>query len=244
VPVEAKPLFRPEVVRPLLAGFRLPQAMEPARERVSKWAEMLSSGRADQFKETEILPEFLGDIFCRLLGYVSAVESSDRYTFGREKYVEVDGMFADAVLGDFRPGNNRFVVAIEGKGPKDPLDRPHAGRKMSAVDQGHRYAINLPCDWIIVTSIRQSRLYFKGADQYTYERFDTVSPAQDESLLRRFVYLLGAERVIPVSGDCHLYELLNASEKVGKDLTKEFYVKYANMREDAFGLPHGWRAPG
>ena len=54
---------------------------------------------------------------------------------------------------------------------------------MSAVDQGYRYAINLPCDWIIVTSIRQTRLYYKGADQYTYERFETEALAGDEALL-------------------------------------------------------------
>ncbi len=105
---------------------------------------------------------------------------------------------------------------------------------MSAVDQGYRYAINLPCDWIIVTSMRQTRLYYKGSDQYTYERFDTQALAADEAVLRKFVFLLGAERVVPAAGTCHLYELLNASEKVGKDLTKEFYVKYADMREAAF----------
>lgn len=27
------------------------------------------------------------------------------------------------------------------------------------------YAINLPCDWIIVPSMRQTRLYFKGRDE-------------------------------------------------------------------------------
>ena len=29
-----------------------------------------------------------------------------------------------------------------GQGPKDPLDRPFAGRRLSAVEQGYRYAIN------------------------------------------------------------------------------------------------------
>jgi hypothetical protein len=44
-----------------------------------------------------------------------------------------------------------------------PLDRPFAGRRMSAVDQGDLYAINLPCDWVIVASIRQIRLYSNAA---------------------------------------------------------------------------------
>ena len=91
----------------------------------------------------------------------------------------MDGKFADAVLGDFNGAADKFIVALEGKGPQDPLDRPFAGRRMSAVDQGYRYAINLPCDWIIVTSIRQTRLYHKGSDQQTYERFDTEQLADE-----------------------------------------------------------------
>lgn len=43
--------------------------------------------------------------------------------------------YADAALGDFN-GQQKVVVAIEGKGPKHPLDRPFAGRATSAVDQG------------------------------------------------------------------------------------------------------------
>src|SRR4029077_3937204 len=135
----------------------------------------------------------------------------------------------------------------EGKGPRDPLDRPFAGRRMSAVDQGYRYAINLPCDWIIVTSLRWTRLYHKGSDQQTYELFDTERLADDDALLRRFVFLLGAERVVPAAGSCHFYGLLEESEKVGRELTKKFYVCYADMRQDAFeqlsrdnpaGAPH------
>jgi hypothetical protein len=48
-------------------------------------------------------------------------------------------------------------------GTRDPLDRPFVGRRMSAVDQAYRYAINLPCDWIIVTSMCETRLYYKTA---------------------------------------------------------------------------------
>ncbi len=151
--------------------------------------------------------------------------------------MEVDGKFADAVLGEFGTsagGSEKFLVAAGGRGRKDPLERPYGGRRMSAVDQGYRYAINLPCDWIVVTSIRQTRLYFKGADQQTYERFDTEDLFDDPEQLKRFVFVLGAERVVPAAGRCHLYELIEESEKVGRDLTKEFYLRYADIRQDAF----------
>jgi hypothetical protein len=66
------------------------------------------------------------------------------YTLSQERQVEVDGEFADAVLGRFQKNKQQFIAALEGKGARDPLDRPFAGRRMSAVDQAYRYAINLP----------------------------------------------------------------------------------------------------
>jgi hypothetical protein len=233
LPVEAKPLFRPDVLRSHVAAFELPDHVAAYRPKLAQWADLLSSSRIDSLKEQEILPDFLTAFFNGLLGYSGPAEGGDRYTLSRERHVEVDGKFADAVLGQFN-GSPKFVVAVEGKGPKDPLDRTYAGRKMSAVDQGYKYAINLPCDWIIVTSIRQTRLYHKGSDQQTYERFDTEELAGHDAALRRFVFLLGAERVVPADGQCHFYSLLAESEKVGRDLTKEFYVRYADMRQDAF----------
>ncbi len=234
MPVEAKPLFRPDVLRPHLTGFPLPGDSAAIRETFARWTGLLWSPQAETLNEQELLPDFLTDVFCQILGYTRAVDNKDRYTFSREKCVEVDGKFADAVLGELTPGQGRFIVAVEGKGPKDPLDRPFKGRKMSAVDQAYRYAINLPCDWIVVTSMRQTRLYHKGSDQYTYERFDTDTLAKDDHHLKRFLFLLGSRRVVPTTGQCHLYELLNASEKVGRELTKEFYLRYADMREYAF----------
>src|SRR5438552_3498022 len=127
-------------------------------------------------------------------------------------------------------------MPIEGKGPKDPLDRPFAGRPRSAIEQGYGYAINLPCDWIIITSMRQTRLYHKGSTHQSFERFETVALAEDQLQLEKFVFLLGAERIAPLTGRCHLYELLTASEKVGRELTKKFYVLYGNIRQDAFEL--------
>ncbi|MCO6047957.1 type I restriction enzyme HsdR N-terminal domain-containing protein [Aeoliella sp. ICT_H6.2] len=229
MPVEAKPLFRPDVLRSHLSGFELP---EIDSAKIDHWADEISSGRVDRFGEQEILPHFLSDFFVGILGYKGPA-GQDRYTIGFERFVEAEGEFADAVLGDFN-GHQRYVVAVEGKGPRDPLERPYAGRRMSAVDQAYRYAINLPCDWIIVTSIRQTRLYHKGSDQQTYERFDTEELAANENALRRFLFLLGADRVVPESGKCHFYNLFAESERVGRELTKEFYVNYADMRQDAF----------
>lgn len=232
--VETKPLFNPELVRKAAHAFTLPDSTEAARPRLQHWADFLASERANHFKETALLPEFLQDIFGGLLGYTSPAGPGDSFTLLRETHVEVDGQFADAALGRFTASSQKFIVAVEGKGPRDPLDRPFAGRRMSAVDQAYRYAINLPCDWILVTSMREIRLYHKGSNQQTYERFETVRLASDLALLKRFVFLLGAERVVPESGPCHLDTLLRSSENAGRELTDQFYSLYAGIRQQVF----------
>ncbi len=152
MPVEAKPIFRPDVVRLPLLGFGLPELVAQWREKLKKWAEIISTGSVDAHKEQEILCDFINDVFCELLGYTRAVDNPNRYTISREKHVQVDGKFADAVLGEFGPEGKRYAAAVEGKGPKNPLDRPFGGRKVSAVDQAFDYAINLRCNWIQVAS--------------------------------------------------------------------------------------------
>jgi SAM-dependent methyltransferase len=229
--IESKPLFHPEVLRRQVRAFILPAYVRDWQPKLQHWADLIASGRADNFKETALLPDFLSDIFCGLLGYTGPAGPADTFTFSRERHVEVDGKVADAVLGRFQKSKEQFVGVLEGKGTRDPLDRPFAGRRMSAVDQAYRYAINLPCDWIIVTSMRETRLYYKGSQQNAYERFETVRLAADPALLKRFVFLLGAERVVPANQDCHLYELLHASESTGRELTNQFYALYAGIRQ-------------
>jgi hypothetical protein len=59
------------------------------------WAGLIASGRADDFKETALLPDFLTEIFCGLLGYTGPASAADTFTFSRERHVEVDGKLAD-----------------------------------------------------------------------------------------------------------------------------------------------------
>jgi hypothetical protein len=48
LPVEAKPLFRPDALRPHLKQFQLPRPAEEYRTILAKWAEMLASGKEKQ----------------------------------------------------------------------------------------------------------------------------------------------------------------------------------------------------
>src|SRR5215210_2224569 len=120
-----KPLFRPEALRPKLKGFSLPPTAVAARAAVAQWASLLASPTGVKRKETELLPNFLADVFERLLGYVPP--PANPYTLQRETHIQVDGKFADAALGRFGDADAPALV-VEGKGPKDPLDRPFAGR--------------------------------------------------------------------------------------------------------------------
>src|SRR5262249_10454082 len=139
-------------------------------------------------------------------------------------------------LGQFTTanGSDRVFVAVEGKGPTDPLDRPFKNRPKSAVDQALLYAVNFPCDWYLVTNLNELRLYHKGHDQFTYERFETKAVATDEYAFRRFVFLLGAPRVVLASGGCHLDTLLSDSKRIGRELTNDFYKEYRQLRERTF----------
>lgn len=216
-----------------MAGFELPEEAMAGRKRLEGWVTGLFGPGGASATETALLPDYLTVVFQDLLGYSGWADRVDgTYTIHREKLVEVDGKFADAVLGEFTDGSSKPVVALEGKGPRDPLERPFGGRKMSAVDQAYRYAINLPCDWLIVTNLREIRLYHKGSTQRSFERFVLKELVDDLKEFKRFLFILGAERVVPADGHSHLYDLLEESEKAGERLTREFYDTYADVRHE------------
>ncbi len=56
MPDEAKPLFRPDVLRAHLAAFSLPGHVAAFRPKLAHWAALLASDKANALKEQEILP--------------------------------------------------------------------------------------------------------------------------------------------------------------------------------------------
>jgi hypothetical protein len=59
LPVERKPLFRPDVLRQHLAAFAVPPRAQAFRPKLDAWADLISSGKADWLNEKELLPDFL-----------------------------------------------------------------------------------------------------------------------------------------------------------------------------------------
>ena len=114
--LESKPLFHPEVIRQQVRAFSLPERVADWQPKLQHWAGLIASGHADQFKESELLPDFLTDIFCGLLGCTGPAEAADGYTLSRERHVEADGKLADAVLGHPRwLVNTTRVPCVGGK---------------------------------------------------------------------------------------------------------------------------------
>ena len=74
--LESEPLFHPEVLRQQVRAFSLPERVGDWLPKLQHWAGLIASGRADDFKETALLPDVLTDIFCGLLGYTGPAGAS------------------------------------------------------------------------------------------------------------------------------------------------------------------------
>jgi hypothetical protein len=123
MPSEAKPLFRADALRPKLVGFGLPAGIGEARTKLGGWVTMLANKQADKMKETELLADFITDVFLSLLGFTGPASGGQTYTLKREALVKVGGKQADAALGRFAIGGGeaRFIAVVEGKGPRDVI---------------------------------------------------------------------------------------------------------------------------
>ncbi len=166
------------------------------QHKLQHWADLIASGRAEDRKKTDLLPDFSTDFFYTLFAYTRPAGAADNFTLSRAQLVEVRGEKADAAQGRFHKDQAQFTVALEGKGTRDPLARPFAGPRMSGVDQACCYPIHLPCDWVVVTSMRETRPYHEGSNQHALERFETTRLPGEPALLRHLVFLLGAEHTL------------------------------------------------
>lgn len=79
MPVDAKPLFRPDVVRNHVARFKLPAHVAQFQPKLDEGAKLIKSKKADKLTEKQLLPDFLTDFFCTLLGYSGPATGADRY---------------------------------------------------------------------------------------------------------------------------------------------------------------------
>ena|ERR1051326_4103000 len=113
MPIDAKPLFRPDALRPRLGAFALAPATTTIRPKLHHWHDLLKSRAADKLKETELLADFLHDVFGDLLGYTGPASGQSTYTIKRESLIQVDGKFADyenGICGSSRFGESAGIT--------------------------------------------------------------------------------------------------------------------------------------
>jgi hypothetical protein len=91
MPTDPKPPFRLGALRPKLAAFTLPAEAAGARPKLGNWKSLLHSKAAEKMKETEVLGDFLRDVFGDVLGYVGPVSGAPVNSIKRESLVQVDG---------------------------------------------------------------------------------------------------------------------------------------------------------
>ncbi len=231
--LERKPLFNPRLVQARLEGFDIPPPLDAKTAVVARWRATLDRGRLEKTKETQLQGLFLVDFFQTVLGYASLSEGRDAWTYAREETVQVDGKCADGVLGYFTDEQKTYLAAIELKAADTDLDARPAGRRWTAVEQCYQYAINLECDWIIVSNYREIRLYHKTRSQQHYERFQ-LETLTDPEELKRFCFLLGAEQVIARKGASVIDRLLEETGEEEEKITRRLYAEYKQTRLDIF----------
>ncbi|MCG3129550.1 MAG: hypothetical protein FLDDKLPJ_00283 [Phycisphaerae bacterium] len=95
--------------------------VDRAHQILLRWADLESSGRLPQHRETSIDGQFLDQVFGEALGYT--VKTQNPQTWQLEHQYPVAGVGqADAALGNF-PDDERPAVLIELKDANTDLDR-------------------------------------------------------------------------------------------------------------------------
>ncbi|MFM6618855.1 MAG: Eco57I restriction-modification methylase domain-containing protein [Dolichospermum sp.] len=236
----SKALFQKKSLKNALVKFKFPSDLEQRHQIMIKWVEALNSGTLNQVKEISLHGDFLKDIFQNVLGYSSIITGGGKvWEIHAEQTIADGGGSADAAVGFFTATENnkgkvklqgKVVAPIELKGTKDDLDRPAAGRKESAVDQGWRYANYTPdCHWIIVSNYRELRLYHTNKTPAYYEQFLLTNLADFEEF-KRFYLLLCRENFLPIKDISTIDRLLVTSEEAQEDITKQLYEEYKQVR--------------
>lgn len=143
--------------------------LDRAHKIAIRWADLESSGRLAEHKETSIDSQFLDQLFGEGLGYRLKTRDPSDYQLEHKFSVPCVGI-ADAALGEF-PQANSPVAVIELKDSMTDLDRARSNGR-TAVQQCWDYLNALPeCPWGIVSNFSTIRLYHRSKGSLRYEEF-------------------------------------------------------------------------
>ena len=215
-------LFNPKTIS------RKIQAREPIPashlEKLREWADLITSGRVQSFKETALHGEFTSKIVQGVLGYKGASSGSD-YTVSAEQSI-LQGS-ADLALGRFGGQAAEIVAPFELKGATTrDLDAIMPGRNKSPVQQAWEYAINARgVKWVLVSNYVELRLYGFGEGTDAYEVF-YLEQLTEHDEYARFMLLLSERSLL--SG--RTQQILEESRREDRDITDKLYSDYKEQR--------------
>lgn len=227
----ARPLFLPALLEKEAPDQRLKgPRQDHAYEIICKWADIESSGKLDQMKETNIEGEFCKEIFGDALGYTLFADNKENWNF-QQKYF-VNGGHADAAIGIFGSHKKPQIRAvIELKGPKVNVDKDRFNGR-TPVQQCWDYLNAVPdCPWGIVCNYVSFRLYHRNHTPRVYELF-TLQDLRKKDNFLQFYCLLEKGGLIPTKlartprADSLLEKCLTRERQVGDEL----YARYHDER--------------
>lgn len=215
-------LFHPRIVASALAA--LPDPTPEQRDAARDWSVRASSESLDLQNESQLEQQFNKTVVETLLGYT--VEAPGRAGTMRVKQRVPGGTIVDVALGRFDGAEAAIAAPLELKGPKVALDRIMPGRAKTPVQQAWDYAMDTPgARWVLVTNMKELRLYAFGHGRQSYEHFD-LKKIDQPGELARLRLLLGADRLLTGATK----DLLDRSERADRDVTDQLYRDYKQLR--------------
>ena len=238
-----RPLFLPALLEKEARDKRLKSPdQDHAYEIICKWADIESSGKLDQMKETTIEGEFCNEVFGDALGYTFFADNKDHWNF--QAKVSVNGGTADAAIGLFQRGRKTCPRAIiELKGPTINVDKDRSQGR-TPVQQCWDYLIALPeCPWGIVCNFVSFRLYHRNHTQRNYELF-VLQDLKKREIFDQFYYLFHRDGLLqhPPAQSPHADSLLEKCTTRQREVGNELYEYYQDNRlsliQHLRGQPH------
>jgi len=226
-----RPLFLPALLEKEARDKRLKSPdQDHAYEIICKWADIESSGKLDQMKETTIEGEFCNEVFGDALGYTFFADNKDHWNF--QAKVSVNGGTADAAIGLFQRGRKTCPRAIiELKGPTINVDKDRSQGR-TPVQQCWDYLIALPeCPWGIVCNFVSFRLYHRNHTQRNYELF-VLQDLKKREIFDQFYYLFHRDGLLqhPPAQSPHADSLLEKCTTRQREVGDELYGRYHDER--------------
>ena len=218
-------LFNPKTIDAAMRAF----AFEPTQQQLAgaaHWSNLLRSGLFMGVKETALEADFNRYVVQDVLGYRSFDPAGTTTVSVKQ---QIGAGEVDLALGHFAPGRANVLAPFELKGPSlKNLDAIMPGRAKTPVQQAWEYANDaVGARWVLVSNQVEVRFYAVGRGRRDYETFD-LQRLDDPVVLKRFVLLLGAERLLP--GETQ--RLLERSLVEDKDITNALYREYRGLRDD------------